>query len=190
MKDAILQLAEQQLMVGGFDKLNFATLAKELGTTRANIHYHFKNKESLAIEVTRQYGARYCDEFKALREMFRGNFVGFFETVNNYFWPQTDDPCDQETNACTTLASDPELPESIVKLTRESYRNIEQIIADVIQDGIDNKEVRSDIDAKKEATRCHVIMMGIGACGQHLSSSDEAKEQLGGILVDWANSLK
>ena len=66
MKNAILKRAEQQLMGGGYDKLNFATIARDLNTTRANLHYHFKNKETLAIEVTKQCGTRNCNEFNLI----------------------------------------------------------------------------------------------------------------------------
>ncbi len=190
MRDAILEKAEQQLMSGGFDKLNFAKIAKELDTTRANLHYHFKNKESLAIEVTRQYGARYCDQFAVMRESFKGNFVGFFEAVDGFFWEQPDGDDNAKVNACICLVSDPELPEVIGNISRGHYQNIQQTIKGVIEDAIDNKEIKADVDAQREAIRAHVIMMGIGTSGQHLLNIKQAKEQLGGLLVDWANSLK
>jgi len=190
MRDAILEKAEQQLMTGGFDKLNFAKIASELNTTRANLHYHFKNKESLAIEVTKQYGARYCDQFAVMRESFKGNFVGFFEAVDSFYWEQPDGNEDAKVNACICLVSDPELPEAIGNVSRGHYLNIQQTIQGVIQDAIDNKEIRADIDAQREAIRAHVIMMGIGTSAQHLLSIKQAKQALGGLMVDWANSLK
>mgnify|MGYP003856182609 FL=1 len=190
MRDAILEIAEQQLMQGGYDKLNFATIAKELDTTRANLHYHFKNKETLAIEVTRQYAARYIDEFNRLRESFNGNFLGFFETVENMIWLHSGSSDDDKVASCSTLVSDPDLPESIAKLSRENYDKIETAIAGVIQDAIDNNEIRKDIDVKREAARSHVIMMGIGTCGEYLLNLKQAKERFGGMLEDWANSLK
>jgi len=190
MRDAILEKAEQQLMQGGYDKLNFATIAKELDTTRANLHYHFKNKETLAIEVTRQYANRYIDEFSRLRRTFNGNFKGFFETVENMIWQHSGGSDDDKVASCSTLVSDPELPESIAKLSRDNYEKIEQTIAGVLQDAIDNDEIRNDIDVKREASRSHVIMMGMGTCGEYLINLKQAKERFSGMLEDWANSLK
>jgi len=190
MRDAILEKAEQQLMTGGYDKLNFATIAKELGTTRANLHYHFKNKETLAIEVTRQYASHYIEEFSRLRETFNGNYLGFFETVEDMIWLHSGCSDDDRVKSCSTLVSDPELPESIAKLSRENYEKIELTIAGVLQDAVDNNEVRKDIDVKREASRSHVIMMGIGTCGEYLLNIKQAKDRFGGMLEEWANSLK
>ena len=190
MRDAILEKAEQQLMQGGYDKLNFATIAKELDTTRANLHYHFKNKETLAIEVTRQYADRYIVEFDRLRTTFNGNFIGFFETVENMIWLHSGDSDDDKVASCSTLVSDPDLPESIAKLSRENFGKIESTIAGVLQDAVDNKEIQKRIDVKREAARSHVIMMGIGTCGEYMLNVKEAKQRLSGMLLEWANSLK
>jgi len=190
MRDAILEKAEQQLMTGGYDKLNFAIIAKELGTTRANLHYHFKNKETLAIEVTRQYASHYIEEFSRLREKFNGNYLGFFETVEDMIWLHSGCSDDDRVKSCSTLVSDPELPESIAKLSRENYEKIELTITGVLQDAVDNNEVRKNIDVKREASRSHVIMMGIGTCGEYLLNIKQAKDRFGGMLKEWANSLK
>lgn len=188
MKNEILKAAERQLMGGGYDKLNFGTIAKELNTTRANLHYHFKNKESLAIEVAKEYGIRNIGQLSSLRKAFTGNFLGFFKMIENSFWEH--DNGVNKTRFCTTLTTDPDLPESLVKLSLEFYNKTEQIYTDVIQDAIDNGEIRDTIDAKREAMRVHVIVIGIMTCGQHLLKSEQPTEQLRGLLVDWANSLK
>jgi AcrR family transcriptional regulator len=192
MRDAILEKAEQQLMLGGYDKLNFASIAKELNTTRANLHYHFKNKETLAIEVVRKYTSGYTDQFKALRKQFNGNIEGFFNAVEDMMWMLSEDHGNDESKpaTCINLVADPEIPEAIAQASREAYNEIESTLKGVIQDAIDNQEVRADLDAQREANRCHVLMMGISGCGQHLMSVREAKQKFGGIIMDWVNSLK
>ena len=187
MRDTIIQLAEQQLMSGGYGKLNFATIAKELNTTRANLHYHFKNKESLAIEVTTQYGARNIAEFSYLKDTFKGNFFGFIGAMDNSFWPGSgfDDP-----KACIMLATDPDLPAPLVKLTQELYQKVGGMIAEIIREAINNGEIRKEIDANREAIRCHALMMGIMTSSQHYPSVELAKTQLRGLMMEWANSLK
>ena len=185
-----MNLAERQLMGGGYDKLNFATIAKELNTTRANLHYHFKNKETLAIEVTKQFRIRNCNEFTALRETFKGDFFGFIDAVDNSFWNEDYGVDSAGACACSMLITDPELPEPLVKLSQEFYQEIEFILVQAIQDAIDYGEIRSDINVKREAMRVHVIMMGIMTSAHHISNLTQAKAQLGGLIADWGNSLR
>ncbi len=190
MREAILQIAEQQLIKGGYSKLNFANIAKELETTRANLHYHFKNKETLAIEVTRQYAEHYINEFSQLRETHNGRFFALWPKIENMIWMQPNCDDDAQIDSCVTLISDPDIPEAIAILSRDSFNKIHSILNGIIQDAVDNGEVRSDIDVARETTRCHALMMGVNACGQHLLSVGEAKKLLSGLLLDWADSLR
>ncbi|AQS39646.1 transcriptional regulator, TetR family [Shewanella psychrophila] len=171
-------------MLGGYDKLNFATIANDLNTTRANIHYHFKNKESLAVEVTRQYAERHSEEFKALCLSFNGDFIGLFTAIDDAFWFD-----DNLSVMCNILAADPEIPKMILTLTQKLYQDIECLIIDAIQHGVDSKQIRDDVDVVREAARVHVLMMGIISAAQHSPDLGQAKQQLSGLLVDWANSL-
>ncbi|WP_083952639.1 TetR/AcrR family transcriptional regulator [Sphingobium amiense] len=75
----ICDKASEQLLAGSYAKLNFARIAEDLDITRANVHYHFKNKENLAIEVFTRHKARTLSQYQQLRERFAGDFVGFFQ---------------------------------------------------------------------------------------------------------------
>jgi TetR/AcrR family transcriptional repressor of nem operon len=55
MRERISSLALDLLIQHGYRGVSFGVLAKLLGTTRANIHYHFGNKESLVEEVLENY---------------------------------------------------------------------------------------------------------------------------------------
>ena len=55
MRNRIKALALDLLIQHGYRGVSFGDLAKELDTTRANIHYHFGNKESLVEEVLEDY---------------------------------------------------------------------------------------------------------------------------------------
>ena len=54
-RDAIKTLALQLLIQQGFRGLNFRDIAEGLDITRANIHYHFGNKQMLVEEVLTDY---------------------------------------------------------------------------------------------------------------------------------------
>lgn len=55
MRERVKTLALDLLIQHGYRGVSFGVLARLLGTTRANIHYHFGNKESLVEEVLEDY---------------------------------------------------------------------------------------------------------------------------------------
>lgn len=55
MRDAIKATALDLLIRHGYRGANFGDIAAELATTRANIHYHFGNKQALVDEVLTDY---------------------------------------------------------------------------------------------------------------------------------------
>ncbi|CAD6549630.1 hypothetical protein LMG28727_04990 [Paraburkholderia kirstenboschensis] len=57
MYDSIKDLAKKLLIAHGYHKTTFGVIAKELGITTTNIHYHFGNKNSLVEEVVKEYVA-------------------------------------------------------------------------------------------------------------------------------------
>jgi len=67
MRERIKALALDLLIQHGYRGVSFGILAKLLGTTRANIHYHFGNKESLVEEVLEDYVAM---TLSALKEVW------------------------------------------------------------------------------------------------------------------------
>jgi TetR/AcrR family transcriptional repressor of nem operon len=190
MRDEILIKAQEQMMAGGYENLNFGAIAKELGTTRANLHYHFKNKESLAIEVTKQYGETHYNLFLQLTEQFQGDFFATIEASEKFFWEQAYGCKSTGICVCTQMAKEPGLPESLRDMSTSFYRMFEDLHIKILQEAVDNGQIRKDIDVKREAVRAHIIIMGIMTCGQHIGDIEEAHSELSGYLVEWANSLK
>lgn len=62
------------LRTGGYEALNFGTIAEELNTTRANIHYHFKNKENLALAAIDRYMDDIESNIRTLAEEHPGDY--------------------------------------------------------------------------------------------------------------------
>lgn len=54
-RSAIKRLAEELLIRHGYRGMGYAEIATRLGTTRANIHYHFGSKAALIDEVLADY---------------------------------------------------------------------------------------------------------------------------------------
>lgn len=190
MKEKILHCAEVQLMKGGYDLLNFATIAERLEITRANIHYHFKNKETLAIEVTKKYGKEKCNAFEHMRRTYKGDFFKFAELVDQSLWMEMDDEDDGGVGFFALISLDPKVPKSLLELTQKIYNDVDNILIDALNDAIESGEIRKDIDVKREAMRGHVLMIGMSTCGESFLNYGQSKEELKGLILDWAHSLK
>lgn len=66
MRERIKALALDLFIRHGYRGVSFGDLAKALGTTRANIHYHFGNKQMLAEAVLADYVAETMVDFDAV----------------------------------------------------------------------------------------------------------------------------
>jgi TetR/AcrR family transcriptional repressor of nem operon len=66
MRHRIKALTTELLIRHGYRGVSFGDLAEALGTTRANIHYHFGNKLSLVEEVLADYVEDTSARFRAI----------------------------------------------------------------------------------------------------------------------------
>ena len=64
MRTKIKNAATELLIKHGYRGLRFGDIAARLGTTRANIHYHFGNKQKLVEEVLDDYVAHTLERFQ------------------------------------------------------------------------------------------------------------------------------
>ena len=63
MRTKIKNAATELLIKHGYRGFRFGDIAARLGTTRANIHYHFGNKQKLVDEVLDDYVAQTLERF-------------------------------------------------------------------------------------------------------------------------------
>ncbi len=66
MKGEIKNVANELLVKHGYRGLRFGDIAARLGTTRANIHYHFGNKQKLVDAVVDDYVAHTLARFQRI----------------------------------------------------------------------------------------------------------------------------
>ncbi len=66
MKGEIKNVANELLIKHGYRGLRFGDVAARLGTTRANIHYHFGNKQKLVDAVVDDYVAHTLERFQRI----------------------------------------------------------------------------------------------------------------------------
>jgi AcrR family transcriptional regulator len=78
MRERIKALALDLLIQHGYRGVSFGDLAKTLGITRANIHYHFGDKQSLVDEVLENYVTVTSAH---LDQIWRDERMSFFEKI-------------------------------------------------------------------------------------------------------------
>jgi TetR/AcrR family transcriptional regulator, transcriptional repressor for nem operon len=69
--EKILDSAERLVQTRGFNNFSYADIAKELGITRASLHYHFPGKAELGQALITRYGERF---FAALARIDEDHF--------------------------------------------------------------------------------------------------------------------
>lgn len=58
--DRILDVAEELVQVRGFNAFSYADVARELGITKAALHYHYRGKAELGHALIRRYAERFA----------------------------------------------------------------------------------------------------------------------------------
>lgn len=54
-REQILDLAIHYIRKYGYDSFSYADISKELGITKASIHYYFKSKEDLLVDIIERF---------------------------------------------------------------------------------------------------------------------------------------
>lgn len=71
----ILDVAERLVQVRGFNGFSYATIAAELGITKAALHYHFAGKADLGEALISRYASRFADALAGVDAMAAGASV-------------------------------------------------------------------------------------------------------------------
>jgi len=64
----ILDVAERLVQERGFNGFSYADVAKELGVTKAALHYHFPGKAELGEALIERYARRFAEALDAVNE--------------------------------------------------------------------------------------------------------------------------
>lgn len=172
MKDEIIKIAQKQLKAGGYDALNFASIAEELNTSRANLHHHFKNKEGLAEEATRSYmHENLC--FKAMMmEKHSGNFPGYFAEIDKMILGGIAKTGQIPNCTCNQLLNSDDVPDGLIELSKDFFKqNVDNHIK-FIRDSQEAGTMNTVLDAERLA---NIAMIFMGGIVQALRASKDPK---------------
>jgi AcrR family transcriptional regulator len=186
MREQILEIAEDQMKAGGYGYLNFGLISKELNTTRANLHYHFNNKETLAIEVTKRFMADQKADLEKLMAQYGDDFPKLVLGMEEYLWAHHEKNGQVGACVCSKIISQPEAPESLLQLAREHFEIFQGTLIKVAAESKKNGKLKKDCDPKRVAIEAACVMGGLAKMTLILDPSEH--KALKGTLKHWIKS--
>ncbi len=66
VKQELLDNAEAMVRAGGYNNFSFRDLADQVGIKSASVHYHFKTKSDLVVELVQRYTQRFQEQLEQL----------------------------------------------------------------------------------------------------------------------------
>jgi AcrR family transcriptional regulator len=90
-KEALLNVAEEMFAQHGFVATSTRMISKGAGVNLGNLHYYFRTKEALYIEVFKRHGTRLTDErvrlLKDATQRYQGGPVPTAELIRCFVYP-------------------------------------------------------------------------------------------------------
>lgn len=161
MREKILDIAIRQMKSGGYENLNFANIAAEIGTSRANIHHHFKNKEGLGFAATESYIQGEKGTMDSILQKHEGDIKTILKMLEEHLIEIVIHSGSSNSCILSQLVHDSEAPEALRKLAIDRSREEEALIEAQIIKSKSNGTLDSAVNEKILAFRVMATMFGI-----------------------------
>ena len=178
----IIKAARKLFADKGFE-VSLDEIAKEVGLGKSTLYLYFKNKESLYFAVVLRGIRIWAEMIK--KEVKKGNTglkkLILYENANREFsneYPDYFRLLYSPTSIKKTFDMDKMTSSQEFQEVRETFKEIMFIGIDSIQKGINEGEIRSDVDPTEAAVLLSVIYNG------NVNMGDWAKELLKGRGID------
>ncbi len=185
MREKILNLAMAQLKAGGYESLNFAKIAEALSTTRPNIHYHFKNKEGLAFEVTKIYAAKKLEMMQQLAQANAGNFPGFLADLEEILITQINTSNGTIGCVCNQMIKEINIPSHLKAVAQTNFDEVCEVFHGLIKDSQAAGTISKIVDPESLAFMTQAMIMGIVQVSLTKEDPHRFTEKIKGTLVNW-----
>lgn len=179
----IIDAARKLLADRDFDQVSMDEIAGQIGLGKSTLYLYFKNKESLYFAIVLR-GIRIWAEM-VKKEVKKGNTglkkLILYENANREFsneYPDYFRLLYSPTSIKKTFDMDKMTSSQEFQEVRETFKEIMFIGIDSIQKGINEGEIRSDVDPTEAAVLLSVIYNG------NVNMGDWAKELLKGRGID------
>jgi TetR/AcrR family transcriptional repressor of nem operon len=135
----ILDAAERLVQERGFNGFSYADVARELGVTKAALHYHFASKAELGDALIDRYAARFLDALARV-DVERSDAI---DKLRAYAQLYADVFQDDRMCLCGMLAADyATLPDPMRERVVRFFDDNEAWLADVLEAGQKTGTVR------------------------------------------------
>ena len=179
----IIDAARKLLIDRDFDEISMDEIAREVGLGKSTLYLYFKNKESLYFAIVLR-GIRIWD--KMIKDEVEKGITGLekfiaYGNANREFstkYPEYFRLLYSPTSIKKQFDMDKMNSSEEIKEVRGLFKEIMSVGIDSIQKGIDDGEIRSDIDPVEAAILLSVIFNG------KVNMGDWAKEMLENRGID------
>src|SRR5262245_47759423 len=153
----IVDAAHQLFSARGFKGTTLAAVAAQVGLTDAGVLHHFASKEALVQAVLDRDLERRIAQMNELVEL-----GGLAAIKRLSAWGSTVEQTPELTGLLIVLNAEGIAQGSPShQYIVQRYKNLEDLIAGLIRQGIDNGEIRADVDADWEASALVAYFDGI-----------------------------
>jgi TetR/AcrR family transcriptional repressor of nem operon len=184
-RDEILDAARVQMSLGGYKNLNFADIAAALDITRANVHHHFKNKEGLALEVTRQYTMGVLEMAQSMADENPGDFKGMIAAIEKHIVDSIRESGKESACICGQLIKEHDIPDSLRQIASDFLAQGVVMLEAAIIAAQDAGNLPKEIDPNKMARVTHAMIIGIDDMALMFDDRDVAADYVDGLLTEW-----
>lgn len=189
-RDEILNTARVQMSLGGYKNLNFADIADALGITRANVHHHFKNKEGLALEVTRQYSMGVLEMASEMAAQNPGDFKGLIAALERHIVESIREQGKESACICGQLIKEHDIPNSLRELASGFLKQSDAMLESAITEAQAAGNLPNDIDPGKMARVTHAMLIGIDDLALIFDDREVAADYIDGLLMEWVSHYR
>jgi TetR/AcrR family transcriptional regulator, transcriptional repressor for nem operon len=190
MREKILTIAQEQLQSGGYENLNFATIAESLSTSRANLHHHFKNKEGLALEATRHYADAMLQNMKQMASAHDGNIITFLAEFEKFMIAKIKEDGCGGSCICSQIIREEDVPQSIRDLSEAHFLKVTSLFKEIIKESQNKKIILKTIAPERLAMMTFSFIMGVGQMALVRGNDPKFIKSLKGLMQEWINRYK
>lgn len=188
-KDAILHLAIQQMKEGGYDALNFREIAEELEVSKANIHHHFQNKDTLAYNAVESYSLKTLKAFQAFADEADGDLLWFMKQMEEMFWTMSKEEGHCGVCVCEQIARVPHSPSALKEQSNHFSNRICEIVHEVVLKASAQGRFRPGLNPEEISLLLILLFKGKMSYAQSFPTVEEAKESVQGVIHTWLQTI-
>jgi len=139
-RDKIIRLGRDFIQKMGYHSFRYQLIAKELNIKNAAVHHYFPAKEDLGVAVIEKDRSDFLDLIEAGKEQSAKEKTEVLLTMYANYCLSGKNLC--IIGACTSIYS--ELPPKMEKAANEYIDTIESWLTDVLREGLQKGEFRSE----------------------------------------------